>query len=138
MLRHGANCIFQSVRVRLRFSSTQIIRFSSGSLIAILKNTVRVRLRFDKNSLKPVYKTPVRVRFDSLVIIITVSLFYYYYYFFFFLLQTDIASFCLFVLSGDQLTYMQFRKDFYTVHPVSKHHLTPLDMGHAFLFFIYF
>ena len=66
MLRHGANRFFQSVRVRLRFSSTQIIRFSSGSLYAILKNTVRFRLRFDKNSLKPVYKTPVGVRFDSL------------------------------------------------------------------------
>ena len=52
---------------RLRFSSTQIIRFSSGSLFAILKNTVRFRLRFDKNSLKPVYKTPVWVRFDSLL-----------------------------------------------------------------------
>ena len=51
--------------MRLRFASTQIIRFSSGSLFAILKNTVRVRLRFDKNSVKPVYKTPVW--FDSLV-----------------------------------------------------------------------
>ena len=61
--------LFQSVWVRLRFASTQIIRFSSGSLFAILKNrpTVRVRLRFDKNSVKPVYKTPVRVRFDSLI-----------------------------------------------------------------------
>ena len=28
---------------------------------------VQVRLRFDKISVKPVYKTPVRVRFDSLV-----------------------------------------------------------------------
>ena len=46
-----------------------IIRFSSGSLLAILKNTVRVRLRFDKNNVKPVYKTPVQVRFDSLEII---------------------------------------------------------------------
>ena len=68
MLRHGANRFFQSLRVRLRFSSTQIIRFSFGSLFAILKNTVRFRLRFDKNSLKPVYKTPVWVRFDSLVL----------------------------------------------------------------------
>ena len=59
--------LFQSVRVRLRFASTEIIRFSSGSLFAILKNTVRARLRFDKNSVKPVYKTAVRVRFDSLV-----------------------------------------------------------------------
>ena len=58
--------LFQSVRVRLRFASTHIIRFSSGSLFAILKKTARVRLRFDKNSVKPVYKTPVRVRFDSL------------------------------------------------------------------------
>ena len=48
----------------LRFASAQIIRFSSGSLFAILKNTVR--LRFDKTSVKPVYKTPVQVRFDSL------------------------------------------------------------------------
>ena len=66
MLRHAANRFFQSVRVRLKFSSTQIIRFSSGSLFAILKNTVRLRLRFDKNSVKPVYKTPGGVRFDSL------------------------------------------------------------------------
>ena len=58
--------LFQSVRVRLRFASAYIIRFSSGSLFAILKNTVRVRIRFDKNSVKSVYKTPVRVRFDSL------------------------------------------------------------------------
>ena len=48
------------------FSNTQVFRFSSGSLFAILKIQVRFRLRFDKNSLKPVYKTPVRVRFDSL------------------------------------------------------------------------
>ena len=60
--------LFLSVRVRLRFASTQIIRFSSGSLLAILKNTVGVRLRFDKNSVKPVYKSPVRVLFDSLVL----------------------------------------------------------------------
>ena len=59
--------LFQSVRVRLRFANTHIIRFSSGSLFAILKNTVRVRLRFDKNSVKPVYKTPIRVRCDSLL-----------------------------------------------------------------------
>ena len=65
----------------------------------------------------------------AIVIIITVFLL-----FFFFLLQTDIASFCLFVLSGDQLTCMQSRTDFYIVHPVSNHHLTPLDIGHAFLF----
>ena len=58
--------LFQSTRVQLRFARTQIIRFSSSSLFAKLKNTVRVRLRFDKNSVKPVYKTPVRVRFDSL------------------------------------------------------------------------
>ena len=57
--------LFQSVR--LRFASTQIIWFSSGSLFAILKNTVQVWLRFDKISVKPVCKTPVRVRFDSLV-----------------------------------------------------------------------
>ena len=57
--------LFQSVR--LRFASAQIIQFSSGSLFAILKNTVQVRLRFDKISVKPVYKTPVRGRFDSLV-----------------------------------------------------------------------
>ena len=54
--------LFYSVRVRLRLASTHIIRFSSGSLFAILKNTVGVRLRFDKNSVKPVYKTTVRVR----------------------------------------------------------------------------
>ena len=59
--------LFQSVRIRLRFASTQIIRFSSGSLFAILKNAVQVRLRFDKISLKPVYNIPVRVRFDHLV-----------------------------------------------------------------------
>ena len=57
--------LFQSVRVRLRFASIHIIRFSVGSLFAILKNTVWVRLKFDKNSIKPVYKAPVRVRFDS-------------------------------------------------------------------------
>ena len=57
--------LFQSVRVRLRFASTQIIRFSSGSLFAILKNTVR--LRFNKNTVKPIYKIPIRVWFDSLV-----------------------------------------------------------------------
>ena len=50
-----------SVKVR-----KYIIRFSSGSLFAILKNTAQVWLRFDKNSVKQVYKTPVRVRFDSL------------------------------------------------------------------------
>ena len=71
----------------------------------------------------------------AIVIIITVFLFYYYYCFFLF--QTDIASFCLFVLSGDQLTCVQFRTDFYIVHPISNHHPTPLDIGHAFLF-IYF
>ena len=65
----------------------------------------------------------------------------------FFWFQTDIASFCLFVLSGDrfgffclfvlsgdQLTYMQFQTDFYIVYPVSKHQLAPLDIGHAFVF----
>ena len=57
--------LFQSVRVWLRFASTHIIRFSSDSLFAILKNTIR--LRFDKNSVKPVYKTPVWVRFGSFV-----------------------------------------------------------------------
>ena len=75
----------------------------------------------------------------AIVIIITVFLFYYYH--FFFLFQTDIASFCLFVLSGDQLTCMQFRTDLYIVHPVYNYHRTPLDIGHAFLFyflFIYF
>ena len=45
----------------------QIIRFSSGSFFVILKNTVRVRLRFGKNSINPVYKTPVRVRFNFLL-----------------------------------------------------------------------
>ena len=54
------------------------------------------------------------------------------------MVQTGIASFCLFVLSGDQLTCMQFRTDFYIVHPVSNHHLTPLDIGHAFLFYYLF
>ena len=49
------------------------------------------------------------------------------------LFQTDIASFCLFVFSDDQLTYMQFRTDFDIVRPVSKHHLTPLDIEHALL-----
>ena len=75
----------------------------------------------------------------AIVIIITVFLFNHYYYFFF-LFQTDIASFCLFVLSGDQLTCMQFWTDFYIVYPVSNHYLTSLDIGHAFLFylFIYF
>ena len=60
-----SNPLFQSVR--LRFASTHNIRFSSGSLFAILKNTVWVQLRFDKNSVKPVYKTLVLVCFDSLV-----------------------------------------------------------------------
>ena len=73
----------------------------------------------------------------AIVIVITVFLFYYYYYFFF-LFQTDIASFCLFVLSGDQLICMQFRTDFYIVHPVSNHHLTPLNIEHAFFFFFSF
>ena len=59
--------LFQSVRVRSRFASTLIIRFSSGLLFAMLRNTVRARLRFNKNSVKPVYKTPVLVRFDSLL-----------------------------------------------------------------------
>ena len=53
-------------QVGLKFASTHIIRYSSVSLFAILKNTVRVRLRFDKNNVKPVYKTPIRVWFDSL------------------------------------------------------------------------
>ena len=65
--------LFQSVRVRLRFSSTHIIRFNSGSLFAILKNTVRVWLRFNKNSVKPVCKTPVRVRFDSLLFVANIA-----------------------------------------------------------------
>ena len=43
---------------------THIIQFSSGSLFAILNNAARLRL--DQNSVKPVYKTPVRVWFDSL------------------------------------------------------------------------
>ena len=52
-------------------SSVEVRKYShysvqSGSLFAILKNTVRVRLRFDKNSVKPVYKTSVQVRFESL------------------------------------------------------------------------
>ena len=34
----------------------------------ILKNTIRVGLRFDKNRVKSVYKTAVRVRFDSLIV----------------------------------------------------------------------
>ena len=60
-----SDLLFQSVR--LRFVSTQIIRFSSGSLFEILKIrfSYSVQLRLDKNSVKPVYKTPVR--FDSLV-----------------------------------------------------------------------
>ena len=72
----------------------------------------------------------------AVVIIITAFLFYYYY--FFFLFQTDIASFCLFVLSGDQLTCMQFWTDFYSVYPVSNHHLTPWtsDIGFYFIFFL--
>ena len=60
--------LFQSVLVRLRFASTHVSRFSSDSLLAILKNMVWVRLRFDKNSVKPIYKTPVRVRFDVLTL----------------------------------------------------------------------
>ena len=59
--------LFQPARVWLRFMITQIIWFSSDSLSVIFKNTVRVRLRFCKNSIKPIYKTPVRVRFDSLL-----------------------------------------------------------------------
>ena len=57
--------LFQSIRLRFASRSTLVIRFSSGSLIAILKNTVRVRSKFNKNRIKPVYKTPVR--FESLV-----------------------------------------------------------------------
>ena len=57
--------LFQSVR--LKFINTHIIPFSSGLLLAILKNLIRVWLGFDKNSVKPVYKTLVRVWFDSLV-----------------------------------------------------------------------
>ena len=53
--------------VKVRKYDIEIIRFSSGSLFAILKNTVQIRLRFDKIRVKPVYKTPVWVRFDSLV-----------------------------------------------------------------------
>ena len=34
--------------------------------------------------------------------------------------------------------YMQFQRDFYIVYPASKHHLTPLDIGHAFLFIYFF
>ena len=49
--------------IEIALASTHIIRFSSGSLFAILKNTVRVRLRLDKNSVKTVYKTPVLIRF---------------------------------------------------------------------------
>ena len=59
--------LFQSVLVRLRFASTPIVRLSSCSLFAILKNTVHVRSRFDKISVKPFYKTSVRLRYDSLV-----------------------------------------------------------------------
>ena len=59
MRRHGANRLFQPVRVRLRFIITQIIWFSSRSLFLIFENTVR--LRFGKNSIKAVW-----VRFDSL------------------------------------------------------------------------
>ena len=57
--------LFQSVWVRLKFASTHIIRFSSSSLFATLKkkNTVQLWLRFDKNGVKPVYKTPVRFDF---------------------------------------------------------------------------
>ena len=77
---------------------------------------------------------PVSGYNSAIDIIITVFLFYYY----FFLFQTDIDSFYLFVLSGGQLTCRQYRTDFYIVHPVSKHHLTPLDIGHAFSFFLGF
>ena len=49
--------------VKVRKWATQIVRFSSGSLFAILKNMFR--LRFDKINVKPVYKTPVR--FDSVI-----------------------------------------------------------------------
>ena len=59
--------LFQSVRFRLRFASTHIILFSSGSLLVILKISICVRLRLDKNSVKPVYKTSVWVRFDFLL-----------------------------------------------------------------------
>ena len=56
----------------------------------------------------------------------------------FFLASNRHCFVLLFVLSGDQLTCMQFRTDFYIVHPVSNHLLTPLDIGHAFLFHFLF
>ena len=62
-----------SVKV-LKYSNYSV---SSGSLFAILKNTVWFRLRFDKNSLKPVHKIPVRVRFDSLVDPFTADITFY-------------------------------------------------------------
>ena len=68
--------LFQLVRVRLRFASTHIIWFSSGSLFVILKNMVRVRLKFDINNVKPVYKTPVQVWFNSLFLTFVIVVIY--------------------------------------------------------------
>ena len=48
----GANRFFHAVRVRFGFIKIQIIRFSSGSLFLIFKNSVQVRLRFGKNHVK--------------------------------------------------------------------------------------
>ena len=42
--------------------------------LVIFKITVRVRLRFGKNGVKPVYKTSVRVRFDSLLVTLSIRL----------------------------------------------------------------
>ena len=55
--------LFHLVRVRLRFASRLLTLFGLVPARS-LQYTVRVRLRFDKISVKPVYKTPVR--FDSL------------------------------------------------------------------------
>ena len=51
--------------VSIGSGSVKVCKYSnySGSFFAILKNAVR--LRFDRNSVKSVHKTPVR--FDSLV-----------------------------------------------------------------------
>ena len=63
--------------------SVKVLKYSnysvqSGSLFAILKNAVQVRLRFDKFSVKLVYKTLVQIRFDSLVFAFGKNLYHQY------------------------------------------------------------
>ena len=52
-------CKYSNYSVQLRFVFRDFEKYGSG--------LVKVR----KNSVKPVYKTPVRVRFDSLILLFT-------------------------------------------------------------------